>query len=118
MLKKNFRYNSNIFVQCAISESARPFSFLNGVHNKWCKLDFELYEIHTKTIAFYNTFAHVPSKSQEVVNNWTIFPLQMKDFFNIKFSSTSMHTFYKKCTIQLFMLSQNYRSSRTELFFV
>ena len=35
-------------LQYAISESARPFSFLNGVQGKWCKLNFELYGIHTK----------------------------------------------------------------------
>ena len=32
----------------AISKSARPFSFLNEVQGKWCKLDFELYGIHAK----------------------------------------------------------------------
>ena len=50
-------------IKYAISEPARSFSFLNGVHGKWCKLDFELYGIHNKEIAFSNTFAHVPSKS-------------------------------------------------------
>ena len=34
--------------KCAISESSRPFSILNGVYGKWCKLDFDLYGIHTK----------------------------------------------------------------------
>ena len=29
-------------------ESIRPFSFLNGVHGKWCKLDFELCAVHTE----------------------------------------------------------------------
>ena len=33
---------------CVISESPQPSSFLNGLLSKWCKLDFELYEIHTK----------------------------------------------------------------------
>ena len=26
-----------------ISESERPIAFSNGVHSKWCKLDFVLY---------------------------------------------------------------------------
>ena len=26
-----------------ISESERPFAFFNGVHGKWCKLDFAFY---------------------------------------------------------------------------
>ena len=43
--------------------TAQTFPFLNGVHNKWCKLDFEHYGIHANKIAFCNTFAHVPSKS-------------------------------------------------------
>ena len=38
--------------QYAISESARPFSFLNGVYGKWFKLDFELYGIHIKKQLF------------------------------------------------------------------
>ena len=52
-----------LFLQYAISESARPFSFLNGVHGKLCKLGFELYRIHAKKIGFCNTFAYVPSTS-------------------------------------------------------
>ena len=35
-------------VSYTISESAGPFSFLNGVRGKWCKLDFELYGILKK----------------------------------------------------------------------
>ena len=52
-----------LFLQYAISESAQPFSFLDGVHDKLCKLDFELYKIHAKKLAFCNTFAYVPSAS-------------------------------------------------------
>ena len=43
-----------------ISESAQPFSFLNAndVCGKWCKLDFDLYGIHTKKKKpFCNAFA-------------------------------------------------------------
>ena len=54
-----------VVVVYALSESiwsAWPFFFLNSIHSKWCKLDFELNRIHTKNIAFCNTFAQVSSK--------------------------------------------------------
>ena len=43
----------------------------------------------------------------------------MKGFFNIKFSSTSVHTFYKKCIYDVIniLLGKNYRGSCPELFF-
>ena len=41
----------------------------------------------------------------------------MKGFFNKKFSSTSVHTFYNMLIkIYFVILGQNYRSSRPELF--
>ena len=58
---KNDSFNSTRFAkEYTILESARPFSFLNGIHGKWCKLDFEHYGIHANKLAFCNTFAHVP----------------------------------------------------------
>ena len=43
----------------------------------------------------------------------------MKGFFNIKFSSTSVHTFYKKCIYDVIniLLGKNYRGSCPELVF-
>ena len=47
-------YNQLILFSCppkyAIWDSAWPFSFLNGIFGKWCKLNFELYGIHKKKL--------------------------------------------------------------------
>ena len=46
--KMGYSRKKRTFLKYAMLESARPFSFLNGVYGKWCKLDFELYRIHAK----------------------------------------------------------------------
>ena len=42
------KYSSSDIKNYAVLESAQPFSFLNGIYSKLCKLDIELYRIHTK----------------------------------------------------------------------
>ena len=44
--------NAKFEEEYATLESSRPFSILNGVYGKWCKLDFDLYGIHTKKQLF------------------------------------------------------------------
>ena len=38
-----FKEKSTEKFEYPISESEQPFAFFNGVHGKWCKLDFVLY---------------------------------------------------------------------------
>ena len=69
-------------MQYAITESAQPFSFLNGVHGKWCKLDFELSRTILKN-SFFDTF----KPTITVVNNETMLYSPCRRKFFSKFFS-------------------------------
>ena len=74
-------------LQYAISESARPFSFLNGVQGKWCKLNFELHGIHAKKWLFVIHFLMSFQNHNNSCKRLNYIPLvQMKGFHKVLFN--------------------------------